>query len=254
MKDAMCVIGALKEEIFGIKAQMDIHETVSAGLGRAYYGRWFHHPVILVRSGVGRKLAKRALEEVVSRFSISEIVSIGFAGGLEPKLETGDLIIADSVRETHSETGIPSPESLLPLDSHLLDQALRLSFRDKLTIKSGGLVTVDTPACSREEKQKLHRHYSAIAVDMETSSLLRLAISKKIPFLSVRSISDSADQELVDFSHCFNEEGEISRFKAGWHVLTNPSLLPKAETLRQASRFAAKNLTCYLKKWVSHSH
>ena len=248
MNHYICIIAALKNEISEIKRKMEVHETISAGAGRAYCGIWHHHQIILVRSGIGREMAKKALEEVCGQFVISEVISIGFAGGLEPDLKTGDLVLADSVIEINSKTEKLESADLFPIKSHLLERTFKLKLPEKINVKRGRLVTVKHPACTLAEKSHLYKNFSAIAVDMETSALLKLSSTYKIPFLSIRVISDSADQELVNFVKFVDKNGEVSKLKVGWHIFTNLGLLPKVDLLRQATQSAAKNLTRYLEE------
>ena len=251
MESFICIIGALKEEISGVKGLMEVHETIPAGMGRAYCGVWSNRRIVLVRSGVGRDLAEKALKDISGRYTLSQIVSIGFAGGLDPDLKTGDLVFANSVKENFEGNGKDAEGNLLFTDSQFLDRALNLSVTKELNVRRGCLVTVDHPACTFQEKRFLFKRFSAIAVDMETSVLLRWALSNEIPLISVRVISDSANQELVDFSHCINENGQLSKLKAGWHVVIHPGLFSKVETIRQSAQLAAKNLTRYLEEWIA---
>lgn len=251
MEHSICIIGALKDEIAGIKGRMTVHESCPAGSGRAFIGVWHHRRVILVRSGIGRRRAEEALEAIALNHSLSEVVSIGFAGGLIPCLHLGDLVIADAVHEPPPEPGHEISD-LIPVDGVLVEKAMSLSFPFDMPRRKGKLVTVDQPLCLPWEKQKLAERLAAVAVEMETSALLRLALAQELPFLSVRAISDTVDHELVDFSHCIDGDGEVNKVKAGWHVITHPGLIPQVTELRRAAQTAAKNLTCFVEEWVKH--
>ena len=251
MNNSLCIIGALKDEIAGIKDRMDVQEVHSAGMGTVFEGTWHHQRILLVRSGIGRKLALQALDQVCHQYSVSGILSIGFAGGLVPDLRLGDLVIADTIRDIGTDIYLEETD-LLPVDGLWVERALKLSFPEVLRRWRGGMVTSDKPICKPAEKRQLGKDYAALAVDMESSALLRVALKLEIPFLSVRAISDSVDQELIDFSHCVDISGEISKVKAGWHVLTHLGILPQVETLRKGSRNAAKNLTRFADEWIHH--
>ena len=251
MDYVICIIGALKDEISQIKGRMDIYESHSAGFGMAYFGVLHQQRVILVRCGVGRALAKVALEEVLRKYVVSQVVSIGFAGGLVSKLKLGDLVIAEAVREFTSQDIRKEPE-LLPLDGVLVEKALALRFSSRLARLKGELVTVDRAMCTPTEKLNLGRRFSAMAVDMETSALLRLCIAQNLTFLSVRGISDTVDQELMDFSSCFESSGELSKIKAGWHILTHPLMIPDVYEFRKAIQLSAKNITRFVEEWIKN--
>ena len=86
---------------------------------------------------------------------------------------------------------------------------------------------------------------------METIEIALLAREKKIPFLSVRGISDAVDHELIDSSSFLGNDGEISKLKAGWYVLTHPKCLKHAISLRSHTQIATQNLTDFISKLIS---
>ncbi|NIQ00365.1 MAG: hypothetical protein GWM98_07985, partial [Nitrospinaceae bacterium] len=199
--------------------------------GNAFVGQWQGRPIVLVRSGMGCGSAKAALAEVAGKFDLEKAVSIGYAGALDPALRVGDLVVADKViyldtLQTHSLPETP-PES--PSE-----------------VCRGTLLTVDTPAARPQEKKELRDQYSAVAVDMETAALAEEAQARNLPFLSVRCITDTADQELIDCSHLVAEDGDVSKLKAGWHILTHPGDLKGMIDLGKNAQKATAHLTVYV--------
>lgn len=246
----ICIIGALKEEIAGIKRQMVVEDSIRLGPAHAFFGPWQKHRVALVRSGIGKQRARDALSQVCDRFPVSLVISIGYAGGIHPALLAGDLVVADTILENNPRTSTadPHPAQTSSPDGSLVERAMKLSLGIKMY--RGGLLTVDEPVCKPEDKWALAKRYSVVAVDMETSGLLQCAKEKGLPFLSVRSITDTANEELVNFSSCINEYGEVSRIKAGWHILTHPGTIPKIRELRVNSQKAAQNLTRFVEEFL----
>jgi len=110
----------------------------------------------------------------------------------------------------------------------------------------GGLLTVDTVIHEPAAKRELGRDYSVQAVEMETSVIARVAEEKGLPLLSVRAISDSVDQELLDSSSFLGSDGEISTLKAGWYVLTHPGSIKSALSLRTQTQLATQSMTRFL--------
>ena len=103
-----------------------------------------------------------------------------------------------------------------------------------------------------EDKKKLGKRFEAGAVEMETLEIFILARKNKIPFISVRAISDAVNHELIDSSSFLRKDGEISKFKAGWYVLTHPKSLKKALSLQSHARIATLNLTEFIAKLLSN--
>ncbi|MEE9498813.1 MAG: hypothetical protein V3V24_05700 [Nitrospinaceae bacterium] len=240
MEKRIAIIGAIKDEIAGIKNQMQITDTLRLPTGNAFVGEWQGVPIVLVRSGMGRDRARRALVEVAERYDLKEIISIGYAGALDPSLEVGDLIVADKVIKmdsSHPDEGVKS---------YSLNKEI---FNSTAALRGRILLTVDHVAATPQEKKNLREKYSAVAVDMETSALAEEAQARNIPFISVRAITDTAVQELIDCSYLVEEDGEVSKLKAGWHVLTHPGDLKGMIDLGQHAKIATANLTEFLRQY-----
>ena len=92
-------------------------------------------------------------------------------------------------------------------------------------------------------KQELGSSHKALAVDMETSSLIGHCIEKNIPFISLRAISDTMEQSLVNTNSFVDGEGKISKIKAGWYAATHPHVIKNLISLRSQSQKATANLT-----------
>jgi adenosylhomocysteine nucleosidase len=236
MEKRIAIIGAIKDEIAGIKNQMQITDTLRWPTGNAFAGTWQGVPIVLVRSGMGRDRARRALAEITGKYDLECVISIGYAGALDPVLQVGDLVAADQV--VYYET----------LKSYSLDGELLGTMPE---VRRGTLLTVDRVAATPQEKKNLREKYSAVAVDMETSALAEEAEARHLPFASVRAITDTANQELIDCSHLVAEDGDVSKLKAGWHILTHPGDLKGMIELGQHAKIATANLTAFLRKCMS---
>ncbi len=247
MKPSICILGAVKEEIAGIKGRMKIDERLRFGKADIWRGIWEGKRITLVRTGVGKKRAKDVLTQVLNHFPITMVISIGYAGGTHPDLKTGNLLIADRVLDTPKDG---NPPEVITVTATLAEKAASLQKSDehdfKYTLFKGCLLTVEQVIHRPEDKKALGEKYSALALDMETSELAKIAAKRDVPFLSVRAISDTVEEELVDVSSFVEPDGEISKLKAGWYVLTHPASLRKFIALKDIAQQATKNLTEFL--------
>jgi len=231
MEKRIAIIGAIKDEIAGIKKEMRITNNLRWPTGNAFAGTWRDVPIVLVRSGMGCDRARRALAEIAGKYTLKRIISIGYAGALDPSLKVGDLVVADQV--VYYET----------LKSYSLDGELLGTMPE---VARGTLLTVDQVVATPPEKKALREKYSAVAVDMETFALAEETQARNLPFASVRAITDTADQELIDCSHLVEADGEVSKLKAGWHVLTHPGDLKGMIDLGKHAKTATASLTEFL--------
>jgi len=228
MEKCIAVIGAIKDEIAGIKKEIRITDTLRWPTGNAFAGTWRGVPIVLVRSGMGCDRARRALAEIAERYDLKEIISIGYAGALDPALKVGDVVVADQV--VYYET----------MKSYSLDGELLGTMPE---VRGGTLLTVDSVVATPPEKKALREKYSAVAVDMETFALAEETQARNLPFASVRAITDTAEQELIDCSHLVEADGDVSKLKAGWHILTHPGDLKAMIDLGQHAKTATASLT-----------
>lgn len=237
MSDCIAIFGAVKEEIAGIKHAMNISDHVRLGKTSAWPGKWGKQNIVLVRSGVGRQRAGDAALQVINRFQPKVLISTGYAGAVQPELNVGDLVIADSILEA-KEKYFPDPD--------WLGRARGIFCPDGVKVVVGGLLTVDSVVHDPAGKRELGESYSVQAVEMETSAIAKVAEEKGLPLLSIRAISDRLDQELLDSSSFLGSDGEISTLKAGWYVLTHPGSIKSALSLRTQTQFATQTMTGFL--------
>ena len=99
MNDSIAIFGAVKEEIAGIKQAMNISDHIRLGKTSAWPGKWGKQNIILVRSGVGMQRAKDATLQIIDRFQPRVLISTGYAGAVQPGLNVGDLVIANTIIE-----------------------------------------------------------------------------------------------------------------------------------------------------------
>jgi len=236
MEKRIAIIGAIKDEIAGIKNRMRIDDALRWQTGNAFVGEWQGVPIVLVRSGMGRDRARRALTEIAGKYDLEYVISIGYAGALDPALEVGELVVADKVVNYDSQKSYSLNEELI---------------RTMPDARRGTLLTVDEVVATPPEKKALKEKYSAVVVDMETSALTEEAEAHHLPFASVSAITDTADQELIDCSHLVTEDGDVSKLKAGWHILTHPGDLKGMIDLGKHAKLATANLTAFLRKCMS---
>ena len=69
MEKRIAIIGAIKDEIAGIKKEMRITNTLRWPTGNAFAGTWRDAPIVLVRSGMGCDRARRALAEIAGKYT-----------------------------------------------------------------------------------------------------------------------------------------------------------------------------------------
>src|SRR4051794_12488711 len=85
----VAIVAAMEREVWPL---VNDWPTVN----KDYDGRSFKFfekpPVVLICGGIGSESARRAAEAVINLYGPALIVSAGFAGGLDPKLQAGQML------------------------------------------------------------------------------------------------------------------------------------------------------------------
>ena len=115
------------------------------------------------------------------------VVSFGIAGGLDPELEPGDLVLGASA--------VYGGECYDACND--LNQTLRRTlFARDIRVIEGPVAGVDAAVMTPEHKASLRASSGAVAVDMESHVTARWARDNELPFGIVRVVSDPAHRAL----------------------------------------------------------
>jgi len=249
MNKTIAILGAVSEEIAGIKRKINIFGRVRLDKSEAWFGKWHGKNIVLVRTGVGRKRAQNTTHQVINKFNPEVIISIGYAGALTEGLNVGDLFVASTILSSESDS--KSFEMGDQKNLKWLELAKNTQPPENFKLKVGRLITVDMVVHTPEAKKELRNEFGAEAVEMETLEIALLTCANKIPFISIRGISDAVNHELIDSSSFLGSDGEISKLRAGWYVLTHPKSLKNVFSLRSNTQIATQNLTDFISRLVS---
>jgi adenosylhomocysteine nucleosidase len=141
---------------------------------------------LLAVSGIGLVAAEAAARALVEA-GVSALMTFGMAGGLDPTLEAGSVVLP---RELISEAGTRW------LASRSWRERVAAAVSPLRAVTEGNLLTsvraIDTPA----GKTAAFRATGAAAVDMESAAVAEIAGKHNLPFIAVRVIVDTAADKL----------------------------------------------------------
>jgi adenosylhomocysteine nucleosidase len=141
-------------------------------------------PLRLVITGIGPQRAAAGVEWLLQDFSPKAVLSIGFAGALDPGLEVGDLLWgrvvlcrqAGRIVEEH-RLALPEPETLQKPPSGV-------------SWSTGTFVSVDAFVEKAEVRAGLGGQYAPAVLEMETFALNSILAEHGIPLFGLRAVSD----------------------------------------------------------------
>jgi len=93
----IAIIGAMEEEITLLQAQLEDSSSLSVSHLDVFIGRLDKHEILLVQSGIGKVASALAASLLIHQFSPDLVINTGSAGGFDPELDIGDIVIADAL-------------------------------------------------------------------------------------------------------------------------------------------------------------
>lgn len=197
--------------------------------GREFYvGTLYGHEAVLVMCGVGKVASAMTATLLIQHFSVDALLFCGTAGGIDPALRVGDVVIADSLIQHDLFDGdrhftlpmLPADGRFLPdpfLSAALLQAAERYTkesmtrdipaaYLEEFRIESPkavkGLIAsgdqfINDPVKSRWLSENLPGLQCA---EMEGAAVAQVCADYSLPFAVMRIISDGANSDSsVDF-------------------------------------------------------
>jgi hopanoid-associated phosphorylase len=159
----------------------------------------------------------RALLTVFDPSTIRGVISFGVAGGLDPTLKSGDVVVATEVLagDTRWLAGLALNEDLIT--------SVALGRR---RVVRGGLAGVEQVVAAKAGKAALWSETGAAAVDMESHIAADYAEKAGLPFAALRVIADPATRALPALAmNAIKPNGNIDLRKVLRGVARNPSTL-----------------------------
>ncbi|MEM8949595.1 MAG: 5'-methylthioadenosine/adenosylhomocysteine nucleosidase [Pseudomonadota bacterium] len=235
------LICAIPQERVDLKAALELQETITLGGLEFDRGRLDGHAVVLAEAGIGKVNTAVVATLLASRFDVGFLAFSGVAGGLDPSLAIGDLVIAE--RAIQHDCGVIEDDGLKPYQAghvpffnpteqlgYAVEPALVDRIRaalDGLTftplaaeaggsgkdaeIAFGTILAGDQYIHSEATRERLHGMFEAKAVAMEGGAMAQVAERFGLPWLEIRALSDLAGADSrFDFSRFVDAVSERS--------------------------------------------
>jgi adenosylhomocysteine nucleosidase len=170
---------------------------------------------VICSSSDSRQL--RALLTVFDPSTIRGVISFGVAGGLDPSLKSGDVVVATEV-----VAGDARWLAGLALNEELIANVAM----GRRRVVRGGLAGAEEVVAAQARKAALWIQTGASAVDMESHIAAAYADEAGLPFAALRVISDPAHRALPALArNALKPNGEIDLRKVLRGVARNPRAL-----------------------------
>ncbi|MBO20646.1 MAG: hypothetical protein CL732_08915 [Chloroflexi bacterium] len=225
----LIVAASMEQELIGLRREMlEIEDATGV-----------HPPVEFRVLGVGPDRAGSAMAALAKdlKSDSDNVLVLGVAGGVNPDLDTGDILLADRY-SLENGASLGAGKAIRP-DPQMMKSAEQAALDMTVPVCTGGALTVDHLVVDPFERVELRAKYQADSVNMEDYRVAEAAQNAGVPFLSVRVVLDTAEQRLPGYLPGLAK----SPYKVLTHVLLMPWRIPTMLKLKRQLQLCQAVLT-----------
>ena len=210
------ILCATPEELDALRARLTLAlEPETHGPTQVWRGTHDGAEIVLAQSGVGKVHAAAAATLLMSLFSPTALIFSGVAGGLDPELPVGSVLLADRLAIhdygfVADRTFTPVAYGVLPIGAERMTAlppvepevavnfaalAERVAAQLDAPVRLGAVVTADYFLNCGETREQLRAEFGADAIDMESGAVNQVAKAWGAPLYVIRTLSDLAGEE-----------------------------------------------------------
>ena len=212
------LLGAFGAEVTLVKQSLMEPDTVRVDGVLFTTGRIGQQRVVVAETGIGKVNAAMTTTLLLSHFHPKRVLFTGIAGGTNPDLQPGDIVIARQTthhdyqsitfdqkptKQTRNALSGAMNPAFFPADSLMLTHAQRaarsITFEPipgtsrPPSVLTGVVVTGDQFISSGQKGAQLRQDFGADATEMEGAAVAQVCYQLQVPCLVIRSLSDRAD-------------------------------------------------------------
>ena len=199
------IIFAMNEELQELLKYLEIKNEYLIFDLKFYEGTINDSECVLVESGVGKVNAARCSQILIDNMKVEYVFNIGVAGGVSSELNVGDIVIGkrlvqhdfDITAFNHQKGYIPNVGIFIESDEYLVNLANSCIDLTDYKILTGTIASGDIFCTESWMSEKIRNKFDALCVEMEGASIAQVCYLSHIPFLIIRSISDTPNNNNV---------------------------------------------------------
>lgn len=203
------LISAMDNEIDILLKEAEIDHVDKVAGVEYHVGKLRGQPVVITRSGIGKVRSSSGATTMLNKYSVSQVIFTGIAGGVAENTQVLDEIIATRLLEhdygittnngfiwRSGDPGFGNKEG----EYYYCDQKLvELAYESAVNVVGkehtykGTIATGDQFIASEEYVKKLQKDYDTYACEMEGAAVAAVCTNYGKPFVVIRALSDKAD-------------------------------------------------------------
>lgn len=160
--------------------------------------------VVVVQCGVGKVNAAICVQILHDLFKVTHVINTGVAGGLNDKLDIGDILISSAALQHdmnveplgYAPGQVPGLDTLsFSADEKMKQDAIASCERvnKDIHVMEGLVVSGDQFIAKQSVRKHLIDTFHGDCAEMEGAAIAQAAYLNNLPFVIIRAISDKAD-------------------------------------------------------------
>lgn len=224
------ILAPMPEEIDLIISTMKVESVYESGRRKYYKGKFGGKECVVALSRIGKVASAVTAAVMIEHFKIDQLIVTGVAGGIAPQLKVGDIVVATEALQHDLDARPLWPQfeapllekAFFPCDEKLIHKALsscqeflsndlhttlqkediELFSINHPNIYSGQICCGDQFIGTSAQLNKICSDLpNVLCVEMEGGAVGQICFEYNIPYVVVRTISDSAnDHAPIDFT------------------------------------------------------
>ena len=188
------VVSALDSEMALLRSRLTDERVEVHASAEYHLGKIAGVDVVLVICGVGKVNAAMHTQALIDFYHPSAILQSGVAGALAAELKLFDLVIGSEL--TYHDMQDFVIETFDPLEKYYYADPRLVSLAESVAKEAhtGRIASGDLFVSDKETKHAIAARTSALCVEMEGAAVAHTARLNDVPFLTIRVMSDSAEE------------------------------------------------------------
>ncbi|MFJ8236870.1 5'-methylthioadenosine/S-adenosylhomocysteine nucleosidase [Ureibacillus sp. NPDC094379] len=201
----VAIIGAMEEEVEILRESLSNAKVTTIANSEFTTGTYDGKEIILLKSGIGKVNAAMSTTVLLYEFKPDVVINTGSAGGYDPELEVGAVVISKEVRHHdvdvtafNYEIGqVPQLPAAFPADERLINIAQEsVSEIGEHQFGVGLICSGDVFMSNPTRVEQVRSYFPKMkAVEMEAAAVAQVCYQFKTPFVVIRALSDIAGKE-----------------------------------------------------------
>ncbi len=232
----MAIGAAMDWEVHAVLEALSRHGAGTTGGPRVWRAACGSTDVLVYRTGVGIKRARRRTRDLISDCVPGLVVNTGCAGALVAGWRTGDVAVATEVvgpppGSQRSAIAPPIQEALCEVARAAVDA----------TVRPAAVLSVGHVLALRSDKESHGRQWNAQVVEMEGAGVAQAAEEAGGRYVGVRVILDPLEADLP--ASISSDHDRPSRLSRVARALSSATEISRIAALYRNRRCAEANLT-----------